>query len=661
MRKGEWGENFKTNPPRQIALPLENELEYLEQQDDNMFQNPSLWFSASLHHPDLLVCFIDEDGRLRFWNKTAERVTGYSFEFLSGSRKWLSLLYPNAENRQRMLSSLRTLALMQGASASLETKIKRNDGKPCTILWACNNVMLSDNFPFSGVACLGIDITARVNREKHLTEHITTLSALFDNMADAVFLHEIDEDGVPGIFVEVNEGACQMLGYSRNELLGSSPNSIDVFLKKQDILILVRQLFLNGHLTFQSLLKKRDGSAVPVEIHAHLFSFQGKPMVLSIARDDSERRKNETLLMENEEFSSSILDQSPNAIFVVGPDTRIQYANKSFVKQFGYSSEEILKRPAPYPWWREDYWLNMGELRIAMHEGVIDKEKRFVRKDGEEIWGEITAVPIRDSNGRLQHCVITWKDLTSYKKLEEQISLHQHQLQYLSSELYVAEERERRRISTDLHDSVGQNLALSHIKLEMLKSQIKEKREKDVVHDILSLVDRSIQGMRTLIFELSPPMLYELSFHAAVEWLIDKMEDEHGLCIVFNDFLVSDEIPMDIKIFLFRALRELLMNIVKHAKTSEAIITISRFDPWTVALEVKDDGVGFDLSMLRELGRDPSNFGLLSIRERVNYLGGFMQIQTLLGEGTKVTLFVPVEKEEERFGDVHEESQDSAG
>ncbi|MFA6747273.1 MAG: PAS domain-containing protein [Aminobacterium sp.] len=148
MRKGEWGENFKTNPPRQIALPLENELEYLEQQDDNMFQNPSLWFSASLHHPDLLVCFIDEDGRLRFWNKTAERVTGYSFEFLSGSRKWLSLLYPNAENRQRMLSSLRTLALMQGASASLETKIKRNDGKPCTILWACNNVMLSDNFLF---------------------------------------------------------------------------------------------------------------------------------------------------------------------------------------------------------------------------------------------------------------------------------------------------------------------------------------------------------------------------------------------------------------------------------------------------------------------------------------------------------------------------------
>jgi signal transduction histidine kinase len=166
--------------------------------------------------------------------------------------------------------------------------------------------------------------------------------------------------------------------------------------------------------------------------------------------------------------------------------------------------------------------------------------------------------------------------------------------------------------------------------------------------------------MRTLIFELSPPMLFELSFHAAVEWLVEKMEEEHGLCILFKDLLMSDEIPMDIKIFLFRALRELVMNIIKHANTTEAVVTLSRFDPWTITLEVKDNGVGFDLSSLRELGRDPSNFGLLSIRERVNYLGGFMQIQTLPGEGTKISLFVPVEGEEERSSEIDEKSQDSA-
>lgn len=451
-----------------------------------------------------------------------------------------------------------------------------------------------------------------------------------------------------------------MLGVKREDLLAMSPISIDAQIQREEMPSVVIDIFRKGHHTFQTLLKKRSGDIVPVEIHSHLFSFQGKPYILSIARDDSERRKNEEVLLENHKFSSSILDKSPNAVFVIGPDTRIQYVNESFVRQFGFQTEEIVGRPAPYPWWRSDYWINMGELRIAMHDGIVGKEKHFIRKDGEEIWGEITAVPIREEDSRLRFCVLTWKDLTTYKKLQEESRLNQHQLQYLSSELYVAEERERRRISTDLHDSVGQNLALSRIKLEMLKKRTKGRDHQGAIDDVLSLINRSIQEMRTLIFELSPPMLFELSFHAAVEWLVEKMEEEHGLCILFKDLLMSDEIPMDIKIFLFRALRELVMNIIKHANTTEAVVTLSRFDPWTITLEVKDNGVGFDLSSLRELGRDPSNFGLLSIRERVNYLGGFMQIQTLPGEGTKISLFVPVEGEEERSSEIDEKSQDSA-
>ncbi|WP_286953435.1 MULTISPECIES: PAS domain S-box protein [Aminobacterium] len=660
MKENKWEEREYARSCRQISLPFEDGLSFLERKDDSMFQDFSIWFNVSLDHPDLLLSLIDEDGCLRFWNSTAERISGYSSDSLLGSRKWLSLLYPDSEYRQRMLSSLRMIALVKGASVTVETKIQGKDSRFHTILWVCSNMTPMLENHLSGVVCLGVDITARWEREKSLTERVATMSALFDNMADGVFLHEVDEDGCPGPFIEVNEGACRMLGVKREDLLAMSPISIDAQIQREEMPSVVIDIFRKGHHTFQTLLKKRSGDIVPVEIHSHLFSFQGKPYILSIARDDSERRKNEEVLLENHKFSSSILDKSPNAVFVIGPDTRIQYVNESFVRQFGFQTEEIVGRPAPYPWWRSDYWINMGELRIAMHDGIVGKEKHFIRKDGEEIWGEITAVPIREEDSRLRFCVLTWKDLTTYKKLQEELRLNQHQLQYLSSELYVAEERERRRISTDLHDSVGQNLALSRIKLEMLKKRTKGRDHQGAIDDVLSLINRSIQEMRTLIFELSPPMLFELSFHAAVEWLVEKMEEEHGLCILFKDLLMSDEIPMDIKIFLFRALRELVMNIIKHANTTEAVVTLSRFDPWTITLEVKDNGVGFDLSSLRELGRDPSNFGLLSIRERVNYLGGFMQIQTLPGEGTKISLFVPVEGEEERSSEIDEKSQDSA-
>ncbi|WP_350449850.1 PAS domain-containing sensor histidine kinase [Aminobacterium mobile] len=672
MKEREWGGGFTDANPRQIALPLGNNPD-VEKRGDRVYKLPekgfcsqgallykSVCFDSFFNHPDMLLCLFDEEGRVILWNKTLERVSGYTFEAVQGSRRWLSLLYPNIETRQRLLSSLHVFADMKGASVSCETKMRGRDGETATVLWSCTTVSFASGL--SGILCSGVDVTARSNRERKLAERLSTLTELFNTMGDAAFFHEIVNKNTPGLFLEVNEGACRMLGYSREELLSLSPLAIEGELRREGINHVISSLFQKGQVVFQTQLRKKDGTFIPVEICAHLFCLRGKPAILSIARDSTERKQAEEALRDSEAFSRRILAQNPNPIFVVGPDTRIQYVNEAFEHVFGYSSEDVLERPAPYPWWRSDYWLNMGELRLAIHEGMTRKEKLSIRKDGEEIWGEVTAVPIRERDGCLKYCVLSWNDITARKKLEEQIRLNQHQLQFLTSELYVAEERERRRIATDLHDGVGQNLALIRIKLEMLSSYNSySSSSKDIFQEILALLDRSIVEMRTLIFDLSPPMLYELSFHSAVEWLIEKMGDEHGLCIVFKDLLMSDDIAMDIKIFLFRALRELLMNVVKHARTSEVSVCLSRFDRWTVALEVRDNGVGFDLSSLRELGRDPSNFGLLNIQERVNYIGGFMQIESSPGQGTDVTLFVPVESEEERAGDFIEKSEDSVG
>ncbi|NLK29487.1 MAG: PAS domain S-box protein, partial [Aminobacterium colombiense] len=134
MKENKWEEREYARSCRQISLPFEDGLSFLERKDDSMFQDFSIWFNVSLDHPDLLLSLIDEDGCLRFWNSTAERISGYSSDSLLGSRKWLSLLYPDSEYRQRMLSSLRMIALVKGASVTVETKIQGKDSRFHTIL-----------------------------------------------------------------------------------------------------------------------------------------------------------------------------------------------------------------------------------------------------------------------------------------------------------------------------------------------------------------------------------------------------------------------------------------------------------------------------------------------------------------------------------------------
>jgi signal transduction histidine kinase len=212
---------------------------------------------------------------------------------------------------------------------------------------------------------------------------------------------------------------------------------------------------------------------------------------------------------------------------------------------------------------------------------------------------------------------------------------YQEQLRCLAAELSLTEERERRAIAADLHDHIGQTLATARLKLSALAGT----RAAD---EVRALVDDAIHYTRSLTFELSSPVLYELGLAPAVEQLAERMQDKHGLSIEVHDDGAPKPMDDEVKVVLFKAVRELLMNVVKHARARRARIVLRRAAA-AVEISVEDDGVGFAALAAASASAESGGFGLFSIREGLRHCGGEFAIRRMGERGTRATLKAPLQ------------------
>jgi len=239
----------------------------------------------------------------------------------------------------------------------------------------------------------------------------------------------------------------------------------------------------------------------------------------------------------------------------------------------------------------------------------------------------------------------TQQDVTERKATESELVKHQKQLQRLSSELSLAEERERRSIATELHDSVVQTLTLAKIKLGELRKRMARSEPETRIEEVRELLDQSLRESRSLISEISPPMLYELGLEPALEWLADHFEARHDLILKVKVDLPAKPLSRSIEVFVYQAVRELLLNIIKHAQANRASVVLSQKDG-QVNLVVKDDGVGCDSNEIGLQVTNSGGFGLFNLRERVGFLGGHLTIES--DGGTRVSLWLPLDSDENR-------------
>ncbi|NIS72785.1 MAG: hypothetical protein GTO12_28750 [Proteobacteria bacterium] len=236
--------------------------------------------------------------------------------------------------------------------------------------------------------------------------------------------------------------------------------------------------------------------------------------------------------------------------------------------------------------------------------------------------------------------------ITRRRRAEERLVLYQEQLRSLVSELVLTEERERRRLATDLHDSISQVLAIAKLKLDGLQEKASSRGLEKGLDEVRQFISQALQQTRSLTFEISPPVLYHLGLEAALESLAEQVQERHAIRTDFEDDKKPKPLTGQTQVLLFRAVQELLINIVKHAQARSARVSVAR-EGDHVRIRVTDNGIGFDPSEINISRNGPGRFGLLSIKERLHHLKGYCEIKSKPSQGTQVTLITPLEHEEQ--------------
>ncbi len=363
------------------------------------------------------MVLIHVDGQLMESNRSLQKMLLVSAEELKQMKLSDIVYLPEHSN----LPANDLDNILSGAdSFQSELRFIRSDGK---ILWGRFTRSLvkdSEGKPQFAVGMIE-DITEQKNALKALHENEEKYRMLFNSGTDAVYVFRLTRDKVPGRFIEVNDIACQLTGFSRKELLKLS--FLDICAVHDDMKRNLAELEKKRHVLYQAIHRTKFGEEIPVEINAHIFQFQGLPTILAIARDISERVHAEKAVRESAERYQGLFEGMPVGIYRTLPDGTIIDANPAFVSILGYPSrEELLEKNS-----MEIYVDKTDRERwktVIDEVGVVRSfEMRVRRKDGIVIWVRENSRSVLDDNGKVLYYEGTIEDITIRKKMEERLQL----------------------------------------------------------------------------------------------------------------------------------------------------------------------------------------------------------------------------------------------
>ena len=368
-----------------------------------------------------------------------------------------------------------------------------------------------------------------------------------------------------------------------------------------------------------------------------------------ITMDITELREAQEALKKSEERYRTVADFTYDWELWVDPSGALIYVSPSCERITGYTAEEFknwdgLMEKITHPDDRDLY---------RQHDRQSSKDKtnslhcsfRIRTRSGEERWISHWCVPVFNQAGEFLGRRASNRDVTERRKVEEELGVYHERLRSMTAQLTLIEERERRQIATDLHDGIGQSLALSQIKAEQIRAAATDPEQARAMDMVISLIEKVIRDVRTLTFEISPQTLYEIGLPAALEELAEQYQEEYGIRIGFWDDGRPRPLGNDARAAVYRAVREIMINAIKHAG-AEAMEVILKEVGGRLQIQVVDNGEGFDPAAADEVAQKNKSFGLFSMRERLGFLGGEIHIDSKPGRGTKVTISVPLPGEE---------------
>ena len=351
---------------------------------------------------------------------------------------------------------------------------------------------------------------------------------------------------------------------------------------------------------------------------------------------------------------SAIVESSNDAIISFTMDGDIVSWNHGAERIFGYTSEEIKGRSlsvlAPQDK-QEEKTLDLEMLKRG--ETIDNFESIRVCKNGSLIAISFSASVMKNEAGEIVGATAIIQNITERKRAIEvlkqvkddleirveertaELMKRAEQLSLMASELTLAEQRERKRLAHILHDQFQQILVAARMRAEALQPMETSKKKQDC-GELIGLIDEALENSRSLVLELSPPVLAE-GLGKAIDWLCGTWIREKYDLEVNRVIDTSIDIPHDdMRILVFIAVRELLFNVVKHSKVRKCRVELSPQSPEFLRVAVRDHGVGFE----EEMG-NKSGFGLISLRERLELMGGKLEIHSTRSEGVEAVILVP--------------------
>jgi len=534
-------------------------------------------------------------------------------------------------------------ARLQGETApvSYEYHGVRKDG---SLIWLENRVMIVEWDGEPAIQTIIVDISERKRAEKALQASEKRYRAVVEDMPVLICTFRPG-----GIIRFVNRTYCEYFNKTRDELIGS--NFLQLIPEPERDVVMDNILALTPESAVQShehrVIAPNGEIRWQEWTNRALYDNRGNLVEYqSIGEDITERKQAEDALKASEEKYRRMFEDIILGIFQSTPDGRIINVNPALSKMFGYASPEDLLEAIGDS--AAQLYAHPGDRtklieQILSRDVPIAAEVNFCRQDGTTFVGNFHGWKVLDTTLETLYLEGFIEDITERKIAEEALQDSHNRLQFLSTRLLSAQENEQRRISLEIHDVMGQDLALLKMQQIAIANRLRKDQQKlrKDIDQTLGVIDGIIEKARNLSRDLNPAIIEDLKLSGALNWLKRDIEAHVAIRISLDMDPVDHLFIIENQIVVYRIVQEALKNIVKHAEATTAGVTIRKTSKY-VLLAIEDDGRGFDINQVWKRHVADRGLGLTAMDERGRMLGGVFGIQSEPGKGTHLSLRIPL-------------------
>lgn len=458
------------------------------------------------------------------------------------------------------------------------------------------------------------------------------------------------------LIIDANLDAAKLLEVPRNALL-HKPFSNFISAEDQDALYLFCRRLENNSANQSIDIKLKLASGYVFWAYLEIAVLNNNEYLMTV-KDISELKETEKALRAASIYTRSLIEASPDPLVTINIDGKITDVNEASVKATGIAREEMIGTDFSAYFTNPDN-ARRGYLRVFSEGSVSDYPLAIRHVSGKTTDVLYNASTYKDENGNVKGVFAAARDVTARNRVEQELketlselekrvkqrtaALAQanEQMKKVSFELVWAEERERERIAGELHDHVGQSLLLAKMKLDALIDSLESDSLRNSAAEATALVENSIHDIRSLTFRMRPPILDTSGIETALEWLCSSISNDYNLQVEFSNDGRPKPLNNEMRYSLYQAVRELLLNVVKHAGTESAQLDI-KTENNRLTVTVSDSGAGFDHpdSHLQHITK--GSYGLFNVKQRIEQMDGCFTIVSTPGDGTSVTLTMPL-------------------